>query len=293
MISPPPMRIGYGAMRLTGPGAWGPPPAGVDATRVLQAAREHGVTWFDTSDAYGPHLSEEQIREALHPYEGLTVVTKGGQTRSGPTEWVPVGRPEYLRQCAALSLRRLDVEALDLYLLHRRDPQVPWAEQVGALAELMQRGWVREIGLSNVTVPELTEAQQVAPISVVQNRYNLAERQDEEMVEYCTRNGLVYMAWFPVARGVLSTAPDQSLPTRPGPPDPEVPRALKSAIHEVADRQKASAAAVSLAWLLARSPAIVPIPGTTDLGHLADNCAAAQLELTDTDLATLNAASKD
>ncbi len=206
MISPPQMRIGYGAMRLTGPGAWGPPPAGVDPTAVLQAARDHGVTWFDTSDAYGPHLSEEQIRAALHPYAGLTIVTKGGQTRSGPTEWAPVGRPEYLRQCAALSLRRLDVEVLDLYLLHRRDPQVPWAEQVGTLADLAQRGWVRDIGLSNVTVAELTEAQQIAPIAVVQNRYNLAERGDEAMVDYCTRQGIVYMAWFPVARGVLSTA---------------------------------------------------------------------------------------
>jgi pyridoxine 4-dehydrogenase len=284
------LRIGFGAMRLTGPGAWGPPPDDVDATAVLRAAVDLGVRLIDTSDAYGPHLSEEQIRAALHPYpDHLLIVTKGGQTRSGPAEWAPVGRPEYLTACAAASMRRLGLDCLPLYLLHRVDPKVPFAEQVGALAELRQRGWVRHLGLSNVTVDQIREAVEIAPIAAVQNRYNLAERADDPVVDYCQEHGIAYLAWFPVARGAL-TRPDGALPPRPGPPDPEVGRAVRDALTAVADRHGATTSQVSLAWLLHRAAVIEPIPGTSRIDHLRENVEAAALTLSPDDMAALDAA---
>jgi aryl-alcohol dehydrogenase-like predicted oxidoreductase len=284
------LRIGFGAMRLTGFGAWGPPPPEVDPIAVLRAAVDLGVTLIDTSDAYGPHLSEEQIRAALHPYpDHLLIVTKGGQTRTGPTEWAPVGRPEYLLACAAASLRRLGLESLPLYLLHRPDPQVPFADQVGALAAMKERGWAQHVGLSNVTVAQVAEARAITPIAAVQNRYNLAERDDDDVVDYCESHGIAYLAWFPVARGALSR-PDGSLPSRPGPPDPDVAPGLRTALADVADRHGATAGQISLAWLLQRAKVIEPIPGTSRVDHLRENVEAAQITLSPDDLAALVAA---
>lgn len=286
----PGLRIGFGAMRLTGFGAWGPPAADVEPTAVLRAAVDLGVTLIDTSDAYGPHLSEQQIRAALHPYpEHLLIVTKGGQTRTGPSEWTPVGRPEYLMACAAGSLQRLGLETLPLYLLHRPDPQVPFADQVGALATIRERGWARHVGLSNVTLEQLEQARGIVPIAAVQNRYNLAERDDDAVVDYCEAHGIAYLAWFPVARGALSR-PDGSLPARPGPPDPQVATGLRQALTRVADRHGATVGQISLAWLLQRAAVIEPIPGTSRIDHLRENVEAAQIRLSPDDLAALAAA---
>ncbi len=256
----PVTRLGFGAMRITGPGIWGDPPDRAEAVRVLRRAAELGVDFIDTADSYGPYVSEELIREALHPYSGLTVATKGGLVRTGPDQWYPVGRPAYLRQCVEMSLRRLRAEAVDLYQLHRIDPQVPLADQVGELAALRAEGKIRHLGLSEVTVDQLTEARQIAPIVSVQNLYNLVNRQSEDVLGYCEREGLGFIPWFPIATGQLA---------RPG-----------SRLDGMARETGAAPAQLALAWLLRRSQVMLPIPGTGSVRHLEENVAAASVELT-------------
>ncbi|QKW24299.1 aldo/keto reductase [Kitasatospora sp. NA04385] len=258
-------------MRLTGDGVWGPPadvPAALDLARL---AVELGTTFIDTADSYGPGTSEELLAEALHPYpEGLVIGTKAGQSRPSRDEWVPLGRPEYLRQQAELSLRRLRLERLDLFQLHRIDPKVPAAEQFGALAQLQKEGKVRHLGLSQVSVAELVEARAEIDVVSVQNRYSLTDRVDEDVLEYCEAEGIAFVPWLPIARG--EHAQDR------GP------------LAEVAAELGASTTQVSLAWLLRRSPVVLPIPGTSSAAHLRENAAAADLELTDEQFARLDAA---
>ncbi|MEZ5144563.1 MAG: aldo/keto reductase [Acidimicrobiales bacterium] len=254
-------RLGFGAMRITGPGVWGPPADHDGAVRVLRRAVELGVTLIDTADSYGPFVSEDLIAEALHPYPAdLVIATKGGLTRSGPGIWEPVGRPEYLRQCVEMSLRRLRLERIDLYQLHRVDPLVPITESVAALAELQAQGKIRHIGLSNVTVDELRAAAAVAPVVSVQNRYNLTDRHSEDVLDACAADGIGFIPWFPVATGELA---------RPG-----------GRLDEVARAHGATPAQLALAWLLQRSPVMLPIPGTSSVAHLEENVAAATIALT-------------
>ncbi|MEU1193619.1 aldo/keto reductase [Streptomyces sp. NPDC005859] len=268
----PVYRLGYGAMQLTGPGVWGEPADRDEAIRVLRRAVELGVTFIDTADAYGPYVNEKLIAEALHPYaDDVVIATKGANTRPSPEEWIPNGRPEYLRQCVEGSLQRLNLDRIDLYQLHRVDPTVPFAEQVGALAQLRQEGKIRHVGLSEVTVEELVEAQRHVPIVSVQNLYNLAERKYEDVLEHCEREGIAFIPWFPLATGQLA---------RPG-----------SILAEAADRHEATPAQLALAWLLHRSPVILPIPGTSKVAHLEDSVAAATISLTDDEVAQLSALS--
>jgi aryl-alcohol dehydrogenase-like predicted oxidoreductase len=255
-------RLGYGAMQLTGPGVWGPPRDPEGALRVLRRAVELGVNFIDTADSYGPAIAEELIYRALHPYpEGLVIATKAGLTRTGPGEWHPVGRPEYLRQQVELSLRHLGLDCIDLMQLHRIDPQVPVAEQVGAFVELQQAGKIRHIGLSEITVADLAEAQKTARIATVQNRYNLADRKCEDLLDHCEAEGIGFIPWFPLATGKLA---------RDGGP-----------LAEIAAQTGASEAQLALAWLLRRSPVMLPIPGTSSVAHLEDNLTAATVQLTD------------
>lgn len=264
-------RLGYGAMRITGDGVWGPPADHDEAIRVLRRAVELGIDLIDTADSYGPFVSEDLIAEALHPYpEGLVIATKGGLTRAGPGVWEAVGRPEYLRQCVEMSLRRLKLDRIDLYQFHRVDPQVPLAESLGALAELQAKGKIRHLGVSNVTVAQLREAQAVATIVSVQNRYNLADRESEDVLDVCTAEGIGFIPWFPVATGKLA---------RPGGP-----------LDEAAKRHGATPAQLALAWLLHHAPVTLPIPGTSSVAHLEENTAAATIELTDDEVAALEAA---
>ena len=254
-------RLGYGAMRITGPGIWGPPADRDEAIRVLRRAVELGVNFIDTADSYGPYVSEELIREALHPYPPeLVIATKAGLLRTGPDEWYPLGRPEYLRQEAEMSLRRLGVERLDLFQLHRVDPTVPAAEQFGLLKELRDEGKVAEVGLSEVSVPEVEAARAIVPVATVQNLYNLATRRSEAVLDHCERERLGFIPWFPIAAGDLA---------RPGGP-----------LDLVAEESGATPSQVALAWLLQRSPVMLPIPGTSTVEHLEENCAAAALKLT-------------
>ncbi|MFD3505682.1 aldo/keto reductase [Streptomyces sp. NPDC058678] len=266
----PVRRLGYGAMQLTGPGVWGEPADRDESIRVLRRAVELGVTLIDTADAYGPYVNENLIAEALHPYaDDLLIATKGANTRPGPDQWVPDGRPKYLRQCVEGSLQRLKLERIDLYQLHRIDPRVPLAEQVGALAQLRDEGKIRHVGLSEVTVEELVEAQQYVPIVSVQNLFNLAERKSEAVLEHCEREGIAFIPWFPLATGQLA---------QPG-----------GILAEAAARHEAAPAQLALAWLLHRSPVILPIPGTSKVAHLEDNVAAATISLTDDEVAQLSA----
>jgi pyridoxine 4-dehydrogenase len=262
-------RLGYGAMRITGPGIWGDPPDRSRSVRVLRRAAELGVDFFDTADSYGPFVSEELIREALHPYDGITVATKGGLVRTGPDQWEPVGHPAYLRQCVEMSLRRLGLDTIDLYQLHRIDPEVPLTDQLGVLDDLRREGKIRHIGLSEVTVAEIGEARLTAPIASVQNLYNLVSRQSEDVLDYCEREGLGFIPWFPVATGRLAG--------RDGP------------LSVPAKQAGTTPAQLALAWLLRRSPVMLPIPGTNSIGHLEENVAGAELELTDEQFATLSA----
>jgi pyridoxine 4-dehydrogenase len=257
-------RLGFGAMRLT---EWDHVPAGSAA--VARRAADLGVTFFDTADAYDLGLNEELLAGALHPYPGLLVATKCGHARPSRGEWVPLGRPEYLRQQAELSLRRLRVDRLDLLQLHRLDPQVPLADQVGALARLREEGKVARIGLSEVTVAQLVEARAVAPIASVQNRYNLTDRASEDVLEYCEREGIAFVPWLPIARGEHATA--------------------GGVLGKVAAGLGATPAQVSLAWLLRRSAVVLPIPGTSSLPHLEENCGAAGITLSGDDFAQLTA----
>ncbi|MGW3958572.1 aldo/keto reductase [Amycolatopsis sp. NPDC005003] len=257
-------RLGFGAMRLT---EWDHVPRGADA--VARRAAELGVTFFDTADAYDLGLNEELLADALHPYPGLLVATKCGHARPSRGEWVPLGRPEYLRQQAELSLRRLRVDRLDLLQLHRLDPQVPLADQIGALARLRDEGKAARIGLSEVTVAQLAEARAIAPIASVQNRYNLTDRASEDVLGYCEREGIAFVPWLPIARGDHATA--------------------GGVLAKVAADVGATPAQVSLAWLLRRSPVVIPIPGTSSIAHLEENCAAAEVTLSDEDFERLNA----
>ncbi|CAM3754732.1 aldo/keto reductase [Nocardiopsis rhodophaea] len=267
----PVTRLGYGAMQLTGEGVWGEPKDRGEAVRVLRRAVELGVTFIDTADSYGPAVSEQIIREALHPYaDDLVIATKAGLTRCGPGDWRPVGRPEYLRQQCEMSLRNLGLERIDLYQLHRIDPQVPLADQVGELAQLKQEGKVRHIGLSEVSVAELEAAREVTEIASVQNLYNLAERKSEELLDHAEREGIAFIPWFPIATGELA---------KPGGP-----------LDVLAKELGAAPAQLALAWLLRRSPVMLPIPGTSKVAHVEENIAAAGIELTDEQFATLAAA---
>ncbi|WP_072481927.1 aldo/keto reductase [Amycolatopsis australiensis] len=255
-------RLGFGAMRLT---EWDYVPVG--AAAVARRAAELGVTFFDTADAYDLGLNEELLADVLHPYEGLCIATKCGHARPSRSEWVPLGRPEYLRQQAELSLRRLRVERLDLLQLHRVDPQVPLADQIGVLARLRDEGKVARIGLSEVSVAQLAEARAIAPIASVQNRYNLTDRASEGVLDYCERERIAFIPWLPIANGHHATA--------------------GGVIGKVAAGLGATPAQVSLGWLLRRSPVVIPIPGTSSLAHLEENCAAAEIVLSDDDIARL------
>ncbi|WP_329252419.1 aldo/keto reductase [Streptomyces sp. NBC_01478] len=264
-------RLGYGTMQLTGPGVWGDPKDPEEAVRVLRRAAELGVNFFDTADSYGPFVSEQLIRKALHPYsQHLVIATKGGLSRSGPDDWRALGRPEYLRQQTELSLRHLGVERIDLYQLHRVDPKVPLADQVGELLLLQQEGKIRHIGLSEVTVEQIEEARKIADIVSVQNLYNLADRGAEDVLEYAERENLGFIPWFPMATGRLA---------RPGGP-----------LDTLAKEHAASPSQLALAWLLRRSPVMLPIPGTSRVAHLEENTRAAQVTLTDAQFQALSQA---
>ena len=261
-------RLGFGAMRLTGPGVWGPPRDHDEAIRVLRRAVELGVTFIDTADSYGPFVSEQLIFEALHPYPGdLVIATKGGFTRAGPDDWRVLGRPEYLRQQCELSLRHLGLERIELYQLHRIDPTVPVEESLGELVLLQQEGKIRHIGLSEVSVEELQRAQQTATIVSVQNLYNVANRSAEPVLERCEQEGIAFIPWFPLATGKLA---------RSGGP-----------LDRLSDEIGASPSQLALAWLLQRSPVMLPIPGTSSVAHLEENLAAAQVHLSDEQFAQL------
>ncbi len=255
-------RLGFGAMQLTGKGVWGEPRDPAEAVRVLRRAVELGVDLIDTADAYGPFVSEELIKKALHPYaDGVVIATKAGLTRQGPGQWTPVGRPEYLRQQCMLSLRHLGLERIELYQLHRIDPKVPLADQLGEFVSLREEGLIHHIGLSEVNVEELKRAQKLTPIATVQNLYNLGNRQSEDVLEYCEEHDIGFIPWFPLATGALANSG--------GPLD------------RIASEQGASPSQLALAWLLKRSPVMLPIPGTSSVEHLEENLGAAQIELTD------------
>lgn len=263
-------RLGYGAMQLPGEGIWGPPKNHEEAIAVLRRLPEVGVDLIDTADSYGPYVAEELIREALHPYDGVTVATKAGLTRSGPNDWKAVGRPEYLRQCCEMSLRRLDVEVIDLFQLHRIDKKVPREEQFVLLKDLKDEGKVRHLGLSEVSVEEIKAAQEVFPVTTVQNMYNLTTRRSEAVLDYCEEQGIGFIPWFPLASGALP---------KPGGP-----------VAEAAEAHHASPGQVALAWLLQRSEATLPIPGTSSVEHLEENVGAADLELTPEEVSELDRA---
>jgi pyridoxine 4-dehydrogenase len=262
-------RMGFGAMRLTGKGIWGEPEDPKAARAVLRNAIELGVNFIDTADSYGPEVAERLIGETLSPYpEDLVIATKGGLVRPGPSQWESDGRPEHLREACEESLKRLKIEQIDLYQLHRIDPKVPAEEQFGVLAELRDEGKIRLVGLSEVGVEEIEQAREIVPIFTVQNRYNLTDRGSEDVLDFCEREGIGFIPWFPLATGDLA---------RPGGP-----------LDEIAARHDATPGQVALAWLLARSPVMLPIPGTSSVEHLKENVAAAELRLSDEELATLS-----
>jgi pyridoxine 4-dehydrogenase len=264
-------RLGFGAMRITGPGIWGEPDDREVARSVVRRAVELGVDFIDTADSYGPGVSEEIIAEALYPYPAdLTIATKAGLARTGPQRWVALGRPEYLRQQAELSLRRLEVDVLDLFQLHRIDPKVDRAEQFGVLKDLQDEGKVRALGLSQVSVDEIEAAQRVFTVATVQNRYNLTDRSSQDVLDYCEAQGIGFIPWAPVSAGELA---------RPGGP-----------VDVAAKELDATPAQVALAWVLQRSPVMLPIPGTGSIGHLEENLAAASLTLPADTVAALDAA---
>jgi pyridoxine 4-dehydrogenase len=261
-------RLGFGAMRLTGPGIWGEPKDPEECRRVLRRVVDLGINFIDTADSYGPAVSEELIGETLFPYpQGLVVATKGGFTRPGPDQWAEVGRPEYLRQQVEMSLRRLKVERIDLYQLHRIDPKVPVEESLGALKDLQHQGKIRHIGLSEVTPAEIERSRRTVEIVSIQNKYNLVEREHEATLEYCEKHHLPFIPWFPVAAGKL---------VRRGGP-----------LGDVAARHGVSVAQLSIAWLLHRSPVMLPIPGTSSVKHLEENTAAAAIRLPESEWAKL------
>jgi len=265
----PVVRLGFGSMQLPGPGVWGEPPDHDEVIRVLRRAVELGVTLIDTADSYGPGVSERLIRQALHPYPPeLVIATKAGLTRPGPGRWARNGKPEYLKREAENSLRLLGVEQIKLFQLHRIDPKVPLADSLGALVQLQVEGKIGHIGLSEVSVPEIEAARAITPIATVQNRFNLAERDAEPVLEYCARERIGFIPWFPMATGRLA---------KPGGP-----------LQRIAEDLAVTAAQLALAWLLQRSPVLLPIPGTSKVGHLEENVAAALIHLTRDQLHQLN-----
>ncbi|MDE3187354.1 MAG: aldo/keto reductase [Acidobacteriota bacterium] len=270
-------RLGYGTMRLVGEGAWGEPADPTEARRVLRRAVELGVTLIDTADAYGPEIAERLIAEALHPYPpGLVLATKGGITRQGPAKTEYVGRAGYLIQCVEMSLRRLKLERIELYQLHRIDPRTPLEESLGALRQMQEQGKIRHIGLSEVTPAQIVEAQKIVPIVTVQNRYSLADRRHEETLAWCEEHGIGFMPWYPIAAGKLLK--------------PDHPAA--QTLARIAARHNATPAQLSLAWLLRRSPVMLPIPGTSNAAHLEENIAAAGLRLSDAEWVEMKAATQ-
>jgi pyridoxine 4-dehydrogenase len=257
-------RLGYGTMRLVGDGAWGEPANPVEARRVLRRAVELGVTLIDTADAYGPEIAERLISEALHPYPpGLVIATKGGITRQGPAKTEYVGRAGYLIQCVEMSLRRLKLERIELYQLHRIDPRTPLEESLGALRQMQEQGKIRHIGLSEVTPAEIDQAQKIVPIVSVQNRYSLADRRHEQTLAWCEQHSIAFLPWYPIAGGKL-LKPDHP---------------FAQTLAQLASRYAATPAQLSIAWLLHRSPVMLPIPGTSKVKHLEENIAAASLQI--------------
>lgn len=261
-------RLGFGAMRITGKGVWGPPSDKAEALRVLKRLPELGVNFIDTADSYGPDVSEQLLREALHPYRGLVVATKGGFTRPGPDQWVTNGRPDYLINQAKNSLKKLGVERIDLWQLHRIDPKVPRDEQFAAVRQLLDEGLIRFAGLSEVTVEEIKAASKIFPVATVQNLYNLANRGAEAALNHCQQHGIGFIPWYPLAAGELA---------RPG-----------SVLDEIAKEHQASPSQIALAWILKRSPVMLPIPGTSKVKHLEENVAAVEVSLSDREFAALN-----
>jgi aryl-alcohol dehydrogenase-like predicted oxidoreductase len=266
-------RLGYGAMRITGPGIWGEPADPDGAVAVLRRAVELGVDFIDTADSYGPNVSEELIAKALAPYGDVVVATKAGLTRSGPGAWSPDGRPEHIRAALEGSLARLKVDRIDLYQFHRPDPAVPFAESLGAFAEAQQAGKVRYIGLSNVSVAQLEEALGICEIVSVQNRYSAADRDSQDVLDACAARGIAFIPWFPLAAGSLASS--------------------DGVLARIARERGATSGQVALAWLLGSSPVMLPIPGTSSLAHLQENVAAAELELSAAELDELNSAARE
>lgn len=266
-------RLGFGAMRITGDGIWGEPADREEAMRVLKRAVELGVNFIDTADSYGPDVSEELIGETLAPFpQGLVVATKAGLVRTGPNEWHPLGRPEYLKQQVEMSLRHLKTDVLDLWQLHRIDPAVPVGESLGVVKKLQKEGKIRHIGLSEVKVPEIERAQKVVKIVSVQNRYNVGDREHEDVLNWCEKNHIAFIPWFPVAAGKLA---------QPG-----------GKLDEVARRHGATVSQLSIAWLLHRSPVMLPIPGTSRVKHLEENMKAASISLSDAEMQEIEKAAK-
>jgi aryl-alcohol dehydrogenase-like predicted oxidoreductase len=265
-------RLGFGAMRITGAGVWGDPADPGECLRTLKRLPALGVNFVDTADSYGPNVSEELIRQALYPYTGMLIATKGGLTRTGPNRWVAVGRPEYLIQQAYTSRRRLGVEIIDLWQLHRVDPKVPRDEQFAAIKGLIDNGVIRHAGLSEASVDDIEEASRVFPVATVQNRYNLVDRASEGILEHCEKKGIGFIPWFPLAAGELA---------KPG-----------TLLDTIARRHGVTPSQIALAWVLKRSPVMLPIPGTSKVAHLEDNVAAAAVNLSDEDFAALDAAGR-
>lgn len=265
-------RLGFGAMRVTGPGIWDEPTDRDEALRVLRRLPELGVNFIDTADSYGPHVSEDLLKETLHPYDGMVIATKGGLTRHGPDIWLPLGHPAYLRQCVLMSLRRLGVERIDLWQLHRIDSGTDRDSQFAVIAKMRQEGLIRHVGLSEVSVAEIKAAQEYFPVASVQNLYNLGARQSEDVLDYCTQENIAFIPWFPLAAGTLAA---------PG-----------GILDEVAAKIGATQAQVALAWVLKRSPVMLPIPGTSKVRHLEENVAAANLSLSDDDFRKLDEAGR-
>ncbi|MBW9117605.1 aldo/keto reductase [Rhizobium cauense] len=265
-------RLGFGAMRVTGPGIWGPPADKAGALATLRRLPEIAVNFIDTADSYGPDVSEELISETLHPYGGLLIATKAGLTRQGPDRWTPNGRPDYLIERAKGSLKKLRVDRIDLWQLHRIDPKVPAAEQFGAVKKLLDEGVIAHAGLSEVSVEDIKAARKVFPVATVQNRYNLVDRGSEDVLDYCERESIGFIPWYPLAAGELA---------RPG-----------SVLDRLAKKYDATPSQIALAWVLKRSPVMLPIPGTSKVKHLEENVAAASIVLDDGDFAALDAAAR-
>ena len=265
-------RLGFGTMRLTGRGIWGPPADHAEALRTLKRLPQLEVNFIDTADSYGPNVAEELLREALHPYKGAVIATKAGLARTGPDQWTALGRAEYLIQQAYTSCRRLGVERIDLWQLHRIDPKVPRDEQFGAVKLLLDKGVIRHAGLSEVSVADVKAASKVFKVATVQNRYNLVDRGSEDVLDYCTEHGIGFIPWFPLAAGDLAS---------PG-----------SVLDSIAKRYNAAPSQVALAWILKRSPVMLPIPGTSKVAHLEENVAGVSIELSDEDFKALDKAGR-